>query len=259
MFHFFMYLNHDKIPLVAKENKLILKLTERTERGEMCSSKCFFIVANLILMALSLMLLIFSAIIQDFDSSYILFREYACTPTGLSIIFGSCLLCISWFALASVCLRSTFLLSVYFCILFVVTVVEVAIVIALLVMRSHVMNLITDSLLLAESKYAGDATASKTWNTLQRDLKCCGVDGHDEWFRYLGGSSVPDSCCVLYSVGCGSEAVRTGNFYETGCATAISNWSHRHVITIAIFFSLAMLSQIFSLLTSQIYRQTISE
>ena len=210
-------------------------------------------------MIVSLMVLVFTAIIQDFDNGYMLFRENFCTPTGLSIIFGCCLLCLSWLAIASICLRSPFLLSTYFCILFITSVIEVATVIALFVMKSHIIDLVTDSLLLAQSRYTIDNTSVKMWNTLQHSLKCCGVETYSEWFHYLRNSSVPDSCCTLYSVGCGRDAVRADNFYLLGCVSAISNWTHKHIITISVFFSFAMLMQILSLFASQFYRRSLSD
>lgn len=44
--------------------------------------------------------------------------------------------------------------------------------------------------------------------------KCCGVTGPQNWEGYVGNSSnsVPDSCCIDYSAGCGYNVLAEANY-----------------------------------------------
>ena len=44
------------------------------------------------------------------------------------------------------------------------------------------------------SGYTTDYFANFTRNSVQRDLKCWGVDHYHKWFRYLEDVSLPGSC-----------------------------------------------------------------
>ncbi|CAE1297244.1 unnamed protein product [Acanthosepion pharaonis] len=49
--------------------------------------------------------------------------------------------------------------------------------------------------------------------------------------------SLPDSCCILYDVNCGSVAIPTGNYYQTGCGESLSRWARRHEISSAVLIT----------------------
>lgn len=56
--------------------------------------------------------------------------------------------------------------------------------------------------------YGVDDTTTSNWDTMQKNLRCCGGlhfgDGFNTWSGILGGD-VPDSCCHQVSRGCGKR------------------------------------------------------
>lgn len=223
----------------------------------MCSSKQYLIFANLVFLILAFVLLLIGAVIQSsLAGDYSLFHKHLATPASLTIAFGVILSFTALFAIVSVYYKHHKILSVYSGVLVILIVIEVCVGIAGFVTKPHVLNLIKDSMRLTESKYTVDNSVSATWDSLQRDLKCCGVDQYKEWFRYLGNASLPDSCCVLYTIDCGRNSTVINDFYLTGCATAVSYWTGRHEISIAILFTFLIIFQILSVLASKRYLGT---
>lgn len=224
----------------------------------MCSSKYCIVFVNLIFVLLALVLLIIGSTIQiSLNGNYGMFSDHVSTPVALIISFGALLSLSSLLALLGVYFRSHFLLSVYVFTMFVLIVVELSVGIAGFVVKSRVLSLIADSMRSAEPKYTINHFASADWDSVQRDLKCCGVDSHNEWFAYLGNSSLPDSCCIVYTVDCGCDAVSTANFYQTSCNDAISTWTRRRETPAAILFPFIIIFQTLSVLCSKRYRKTI--
>lgn len=217
----------------------------------MCLPKHCLVFVNVSFLILSIVLLNIGAIIQaSLVSNYHLFNEHLGAPAALTIFFGALLSFMALLALLSVYCRSHCLLSVYICSLVVLVVIELSLGIAGFLTRSHALSLIGDSLRLAESRFTSDHFAGSTWNSVQRELKCCGVNNYEEWFSYLGNSSVPDSCCTLYAIDCGKVALKAGNFYPTSCASAISKWAENNGIYIAILVTFIIIFQLLSLFLS---------
>merc|ERR1719430_1295199 len=48
-----------------------------------------------------------------------------------------------------------------------------------------------------------------TWDVVQSELKCCGVQTWQDWknVTQFNDGSVPDSCCIELSIGCGRPQV----------------------------------------------------
>ena len=65
-----------------------------------------------------------------------------------------------------------------------------------------------------------------TWDLIQHESKCCGVDGFKDWETtpFAQGSNVPDSCCIEETEGCGKGAIQNpDNIYQEGCFAKFEN------------------------------------
>merc|ERR1712154_380060 len=65
----------------------------------------------------------------------------------------------------------------------------------------------------------GHEGVTATWDLVQDNLKCCGVEGMEDWKSVpsLNGS-YPDSCCVGGTVkDCGKQSQDTSKFNNKGC------------------------------------------
>jgi len=55
--------------------------------------------------------------------------------------------------------------------------------------------------------YSANETSHAMWSEIQLEMTCCGVESYKDWFNPLfeDGNSVPDSCCLLPTAGCGTD------------------------------------------------------
>ena len=221
----------------------------------MCTAKHCFVFINIIFLLLSVVLLNIGILIQTtLNGNYPLFRGHLGAPAAIIVAFGALLSIMALIALLGVYCRSNRLLSVYIYSQIVFIVIELSLGIAAFLTRSHALRIIKESLLSAESKYASEGFASSTWNSIQQELKCCGVDHYVEWFKYFGNYSLPDSCCALYKVDCGRTALENGNFYDRDCISAIFKWAQENGISVAVLVTFIIIFQILSLFLSILIR-----
>ncbi|CAL1541326.1 unnamed protein product [Lymnaea stagnalis] len=80
---------------------------------------------------------------------------------------------------------------------------------------------------------------SKGWSTsldaLQRDLQCCGVDNHTDWYNiqaWPDEQKVPESCCVVPSTQCGYGDV--SQWYQRGCLEEMEYWFTKNMYILGV-------------------------
>lgn len=212
---------------------------------------------NLVFLAISLILVIAGALIHVSLNGNSVFGGRINAPAALPISFGFLLTLTAVFGIISITYRNSVLLCAYICFLSTLILIELPLGIIGFMVKSRVLKMITDSLRSAESKYTTDIFAASIWDTLQRELKCCGVHRHSEWLYYLNGSSLPDSCCVVYSLSCGNFAVSTGGFYQSGCTNAIAQWANKHEAAMAVVFTFIIVLQLLSIILSRTYNRSM--
>lgn len=212
---------------------------------------------NLVFLAISLILVIAGALIHITWNGNSLFVGRINASAALPISFGFLLTLTAVFGIISISYRNSVLLCAYICFLSTLILIELPLGIIGFMVKSRVLKMITDSLRSAESKYTTDIFVASIWDTLQRELKCCGVNRHSEWLYYLNGSSLPDSCCVVYSLSCGNFAVSTGGFYQSGCTNAIAQWANKHEAAMAVLFTFIIVVQLLSIILSRTYNRSM--
>ena len=211
--------------------------------------ECCIVTLNLIFMSNSLILLFIGLVMEkSLDGNYNLFAESVGAVASFTITMGAVLFFAALLALTAYCCQNHMLFFPYIGILVILLIGEVTLGVTFYANKSQLMNQLLDSLRIAQSRYTNDYFANSTWNAIQRDFKCCGVDDYREWFRYLGNVSLPDSCCIDYSVDCGQEAILIGNVYLTNCASLISAWIKRYEMAAAVYLSFMFILQLSSLL-----------
>jgi len=99
-------------------------------------------------------------------------------------------------------------------------------------------------------QYKDGGTAKSNWDSIQRDLHCCGgkADGYAKWYGRLGvgsGSIVPDSCCHDERDGCGKDIQGTGLSHEDiseiiyvlGCMEIIEDKLENDVVPMMVVYA----------------------
>nr|XP_023011704.1 CD63 antigen-like [Leptinotarsa decemlineata] len=167
------------------------------------------------------------AIYSDFDEFLI---DHYYNASKLAIAVGIIIFIVSLFGCVgalkeSVCLMNMFALS-----LSLVLILEFATSIAALTMRGDIREEIRKEMNSSMDYY--ESYADFVWDATQYNLRCCGIDGPNDWKRYEGkynlkpvvnsiiNSSteyaVPDSCCR--SERCSNET----SLYKRGCLNQIT-------------------------------------
>jgi len=80
----------------------------------------------------------------------------------------------------------------------------------------------------------------KTMNSIQKRLRCCGIDQYQDWFNadiWTGQPYVPDSCCIEEKSGCGKQIAANetyGLIYMDGCFNMIQMEINRNLMVVGI-------------------------
>jgi len=72
---------------------------------------------------------------------------------------------------------------------------------------------------------SGFEGVTTTWDLVQKEIKCCGVENWEDWknVTQLSGG-VPDSCCIGGQVeGCGKDPVDPTKIHNKGCFALFSD------------------------------------
>uniref|UniRef100_A0A914HDA4 Tetraspanin n=1 Tax=Globodera rostochiensis TaxID=31243 RepID=A0A914HDA4_GLORO len=152
----------------------------------------------------------------------------AMSAAGLCVAIGAMILIISFIGCVSVWLKSKSLMISFFCFVSLLFLIQC---------MTGVMGFMYEGVVKERAKitllhtindtYYGDNPRAtllwNTWNQMQIELKCCGVDNFTDWFfypRWKGRRFVPDSCC---------EVSKFEFLYLRGCAEPFTDWLLQHL------------------------------
>lgn len=104
--------------------------------------------------------------------------------------------------------------------------------------------LVADSMEEAMTNFnrPGHKGVTETWNVMQHELSCCGVDSYRDWVNTTFSSrsrSVPDSCCLADVVGCGRGILNLPphqaalKIHGTGCLSVLSVQASHNITALA--------------------------
>uniref|UniRef100_A0A183CBB0 Tetraspanin n=1 Tax=Globodera pallida TaxID=36090 RepID=A0A183CBB0_GLOPA len=169
----------------------------------------------------------------------------AMSAAGLCVAIGAMILIISFIGCVSVWLKSKSLMISFFCFVSLLFLIQC---------MTGVMGFMYEGVVKERAKitllhtindtYYGDNPKAtllwNTWNQMQIELKCCGVDNFTDWFfypRWKGRRFVPDSCCELSkfkvlansSLNCGKSTESYPFLYLRGCAEPFTDWLLQHL------------------------------
>jgi len=111
-----------------------------------------------------------------------------------------------------------------------VLVIQIGAAVAAYYKSDEITDLVKQGLKDTLPKYGNDTETRRLWDYVQHNVHCCGVNDYRDWFEVtsvdpLISGKVPDSCCLIDSVGCASKIDRlTANstlvstIYMEGCA-----------------------------------------
>ncbi|XP_053704983.1 CD63 antigen [Synchiropus splendidus] len=130
------------------------------------------------------------------------------------------------------CMVTTFAILVSLIIL-----VEIAAAIAGYVFRNKLSVVVQSSLTEMISKYnSSSAEFRDSVDKLQQGLHCCGVNSSSDWRSYSSQeNTVPDSCCIKESTGCGVGAMTDKTkVYQQGCHDVLEELLKKNILWVIV-------------------------
>jgi len=189
-------------------------------------AKTFLMLFNIIFWVIGLIILIVGlwmriSITKVFEVS----REFNFALPSLFIIIGTAMLVIGFFACSCTSNEHPKLLYTLAAFFFVVFIFVFSSSITGYVYRDSLKDSLHNSLNQTLREYGTGGIMDKDWDRVQESLKCCGVDGYNDWtYSYWaqtrGNQTFPDSCCRNIK---NCNNIDIGQIYEEGCYQKILN------------------------------------
>ncbi|XP_037081812.1 tetraspanin-9-like [Pollicipes pollicipes] len=172
--------------------------------------------------------------------------------TGVAIVItvaGGLIVFISFLGCCGAFQESKCLLGTFFCLVLILFVLVGAGAIAGFVLGGDkLVNKISTSMKESMNKYNSDDAVRNSWDFLQENFQCCGVDQRSDWAAVMGNNRVPPSCCKKDSNGNRISCDASSNSYEKGCVQEMREFISENstlfggiTIAVAVFLLLSMI------------------
>jgi len=143
------------------------------------------------------------------------------------IIIGSLMLIVTFFGCCGACTENHCMMYTYGTMLALILLSLIGVAVTVYIFKDDARKLISANMKDGMQNYnkTGSRGVTDTWDIMQSDFKCCGVDSYKEWFNVtlFSNGDVPDSCCKEIVDGCGKGA-SPDKIYVTGCLASFENF-----------------------------------
>lgn len=176
-------------------------------QGGMSCIKYLMFVFNFIFVICGIVLIIIGAIVQRSDLTVFLDTKFVTGPVIL-IIVGCVVFFIAFLGCTGAVKENRCMVTLFGLLLFVIFIVEIAGGISAYVHKDELQDILKKG--MNDSIEQGKGDAMTAWDEMQSKLKCCGVDGAQDWVVAKG--MVPPSCCNPQEPTCNTESA-----FKPGC------------------------------------------
>ncbi|XP_021178711.1 CD63 antigen [Fundulus heteroclitus] len=194
------------------------------EGGMKCVKYLLFFF-NLIFWLCGLALIAVGVVVQvSFHKSFLI-RDASASAAPIFIIgVGVLIFFIAFFGCCGAWKESYCMVTTFAILLSLIIIAEVAAAIVGYVYRNKLSDVVQNSLGEMISNYKNSSAEFKdAVDKLQQGWKCCGSNNASDWKDFdADKKSVPDSCCVNVTKGCGKGAIENpSKVYDKGCHDAL--------------------------------------
>jgi CD63 antigen len=182
--------------------------------------KIFLFVTNFVFVLCGIGMIVFGALTLTGYQKYLGVLEEPLgayqAPPILAIAIGVIVFVIAFAGCCGAMRESNCLMMTYAIFLFVIMIAVVGLAVGIAVKQDDVEAFFKTEMTKSMKLYGQDTDegkeATKTWDLIQRELHCCGVDSYWDWMKQF--NRVPDSCCESGS--CGLVPIPP-QVYDRGC------------------------------------------
>lgn len=222
-----------------------------------CFTKLGLFVLNFGIFAAGVAVVALASIIINKDNTYgNLLGDGVFTLPIIILIAGLIIVIIGFLGCCGAMKESACMLRMYAVIVGLMLIAEVTLGILLLVYPSQAENAIIKGMTNLFEDYGGeDASLTKSIDSIQHDLHCCGVNNYTDWvdYQWSGGVNVTDSCCIEEKLDCGmnmayvSEVVAVKTIYTQGCYYGMKEDLKDETIGLGVVLFLMAIVQVLSI------------
>jgi len=191
--------------------------------------KTIIMLFNLIFALVGLVLMGFGVYVQLEAKDYLNFLgdNYTNTPVFV-IILGAIIFVVAFFGCCGAIKENKCMMYTYGLLLFIILIAQIGAGIAAFVLKGDLNTAIKTNMQEGMNNYGkpDHNGVDATWDTVQRELKCCGVNQWQDW-KVIDTSGkpkdqVPESCCINEQEGCGKNPTDE-TVYGKGCYDTFSD------------------------------------
>jgi len=178
---------------------------------------------NFVLVLTSVALIGIGAFIQINMTKYFDFLGSTYLNTSMIlIIIGALMLMVTFFGCCGACQKNPCMMYTYGTMLTLILLSLTGVAITVYVYRNDARDLITKTMTESLKNYKREEHegVTLTWDNIQKEFNCCGVNNFTDWEGTLAfneTNDVPDFCCKNITKDCGKGASDTDKIYKTGC------------------------------------------
>lgn len=154
--------------------------------------------------------------------------QYVNTPI-IVICVGIVIFVIAFFGCSGALQKNKCMLNTYATFLIIIFLAEIGAAIAIYNFKGDLKDVVTKNMKNGMNNYnkTGYEGVTKSWDLIQQDLKCCGVDSPQDW-QNTTVVKVPNSCCQGEGVkGCGAN--NDDKKFKIGCLERFENQFRSHI------------------------------
>lgn len=187
--------------------------------------KYFMVFFNILFTIAGCVLIGFGAWSQIAAKNYLNFlgENYVNTPIFLMVV-GGIIFIVAFVGCCGACQENKCLIYTYAFLLAVILVAQIGAGIAAYVLKGDLNNEVSKNMKSGMDNYkkADFSGVTDTWDIVQKELACCGVDAPVDWHTkredLFKVGEFPDSCCKAGMVeGCGKQLNATAAVFQDGC------------------------------------------
>jgi len=172
--------------------------------------KYLLFVFNLLFTISGFALIVTGGIIQGAYREYLDFLgdDFFNTPVFL-IVVGCIVFFVAFFGCCGAIKENACMALTFAILLLIIFFMEIGAGIAAYNLKADVSKILEHNMEKGMTNYnqTGADGVTKTWDLLQREMKCCGTQEFRDWTNttFSGKTNVPDSCCLSDITGCGGS------------------------------------------------------
>lgn len=131
------------------------------------------------------------------------------------IIIGCVILVVAFFGCCGACTENACMLYTYATLMALILMVEIGLAVTIYIFRGDARQFVSEAMTKGMQNYevpqgnpqTGHGGVTKTWDVVQADFQCCGVESYLDWKNTTFGAqkNVPMTCCKTPVEGCGND------------------------------------------------------